>query len=216
MDYAIVKTGSKQYRLKPGDIVDVEKLPAEEGSSVELTDVLAVSRDGQLIFGSPLVPDASVGAQVRAQARDRKIIVFKYKRKVRYRKKLGHRQSYTRLFITSITVDGDEIGIPPRGTDLTAVLEETVVQEDSEVLEEAELQEEPSGQLDIVAEEDLMGEVEEPDDEPSDVLVGELEEGPADEPVSDLEDESGAEPQEQPESEPQEKPKRKSRARRKE
>ncbi len=224
MDYAIVKTGSKQYRLKPGDIVDVEKLPAEEGSSVELTDVLAVSRDGQLIFGSPLVPDASVGAQVRAQARDRKIIVFKYKRKVRYRKKMGHRQSYTRLFITSITVDGDEIGIPPRGTDLTAVPEETVVQEDSEVLEEAELQEEPSDQLDIVAEEDLTGEmegpedeiVEVPEDEPSGVLVGELEEGPADEPVSEIEDESGAEPQEQPESESQEKPKRKSRARRKE
>ena len=76
MDYAIIKTGSKQYKVKPGDVVDVEKLPAEEGSSVELTDVLAISRDGELIVGNPLVPESSVVAQVRSQARDKKIIVF--------------------------------------------------------------------------------------------------------------------------------------------
>ena len=109
MDYAIVKTGSKQYRVEPGDVIDVEKLPVEEGSSVELPDVLAVTRQGELILGSPRVSNASVIAEVRAQDRDDKIIVFKYKRKVRYRRKKGHRQFYTRLAITSIMLDGEEI-----------------------------------------------------------------------------------------------------------
>ena len=109
MDYAIVKTGSKQYRVKPGDVIDVEKLPAEEGSSMELNEVLAVSRDGEIVVGDPLVRDASVIAEVRGHDRDKKIIVFKYKRKVRYRRKKGHRQAYTRLAITSIWLDGEEI-----------------------------------------------------------------------------------------------------------
>ena len=225
MDYAIVKTGSKQYRVKPGDLVDVEKLPAEEGSSVELTDVLAVSRDGELILGNPLVPEASVGAQVRTQGKDRKILVFKFKRKVRYQRKMGHRQPYTRLFITSITVDGVEIGLPPRWTEyMTAVPEETLVQEVSEEQEDGEFEEELADQLDVEAEEELTDEVDESQDEiavgaeeqTSDVLVGELEEELADEPVEEVEVAPGPEPTEQPKSEPEDEPKRSSRARRKE
>ena len=115
VDYAIMKTGGKQYRVRPGDVLDVEKLPAEEGSFIELGDVLAVSRDGELTLGSPMVDGASVLAQVRSQYRDDKVLVFKYKRKVRYRRKKGHRQPYTRLYITSISYDGTEIGVlePP-------------------------------------------------------------------------------------------------------
>ena len=71
MDYAILRTGSRQYRVKRGDVIDVDKLPVEEGSSIELTDVLAVSRDGDVTIGNPLVPDASVLAQVRAQGQGR-------------------------------------------------------------------------------------------------------------------------------------------------
>ena len=112
MDYVILKAGGKQYRVKPGDVIDIDKIPAEEGSVLELTDILASSRNGEVTLGRPLVPDASVLAQVQGQVRDDKIIVFKYKRKVRYRRKKGHRQHYTRIEITSITVDGEEIGLP--------------------------------------------------------------------------------------------------------
>ena len=111
MVYAILRTGSTQYRVKPGDVIDVDRLPVEEGSFVDLSDVLAVSRNGEMITGNPVVPEASVVARVHSQVRDKKIIVFKYKRKVRYRRKKGHRQPYTRLVITAIVVDGEEIGI---------------------------------------------------------------------------------------------------------
>ena len=161
MDYAIVKTGSKQYKVKPGDVLDVEKLPAEEGSSVELTDVLAVSRDGELIVGNPLVPESSVVAQVRGQAKDKKIIVFKYKRKVRYRKKMGHRQSYTRLFITSIVVNGEEIGTQEWPGYVTRIQEESLTEEVSDQVED----------------EDQLG------DEAVDELVEESEDDTPDEPV---------------------------------
>lgn len=105
MDYAIFRTGGKQYRVKPGDVLDVEKLPLAVESVAEFEDVLAVSEDGEVTFGSPRVPGARVLAMVQDHYRDRKILVFKYKRKTRYRRKKGHRQSYTRLVIQDIRVD---------------------------------------------------------------------------------------------------------------
>ncbi len=102
MDYAIFKTGGKQYRVSPGDIIDVEKLPVEPGAEIELEEVLALSEDGEVTFGQPVIEGAKVIAQVHHQARDKKIRVFKYKRKTRYRKMRGHRQSYTRLQIAEI------------------------------------------------------------------------------------------------------------------
>jgi len=105
MDYAIFRTGGKQYRVKPGDILDVEKLPLAVESVAEFDEVLAVSEDGEVTFGSPHVPGARVLAKVQDQYRDRKILVFKYKRKTRYRRKKGHRQSYTRLVIQDILVN---------------------------------------------------------------------------------------------------------------
>lgn len=113
MNYAILKTGNKQYRVKTGDVIDVDRLSAEVGSWTEFKDVLAVSRDGELIIGQPIVPDASVLAQVQTHAKDRKITVFKYKRKVRYRRKKGHRQQYTRLTISGIFLGNEEIDIRP-------------------------------------------------------------------------------------------------------
>ena len=106
MDYAIFKTGGKQYRVKPGDVLDVEKLPLEVGSTAEFDQVLAVSNGGEVSFGSPTVPGARVVAEVQAQQKDRKVIVFKYKAKTRYRRKRGHRQNYTRVLIQDIQAGG--------------------------------------------------------------------------------------------------------------
>ena len=104
MDYAIFRTGGKQFRVKPGDVLDVEKLPVAVGSVAEFGDVLAVSDNGEVTFGSPQVPGAKVLASVQAHYKDRKIIVYKYKAKTRYRRKRGHRQTYTRLLIQDIQV----------------------------------------------------------------------------------------------------------------
>ncbi len=106
MDYAIIKTGGKQYRVSPGDVLDVEKLPLEVGSVAEFDQVLAVSNDGQLDVGAPTVSGARVLAQVQSHYKDRKIMVFKYKAKTRYRRKRGHRQNYTRLLIQDIQPGG--------------------------------------------------------------------------------------------------------------
>ena len=105
MEYAVFKTGGKQYRVKPGDTLDVEKLPNGVDSIAEFGDVLAISDNGEVTFGSPYITGAKVLALVQSHYRDRKIVVFKYKRKTRYRRKLGHRQGYTRLMIQDIKVE---------------------------------------------------------------------------------------------------------------
>ena len=104
MVYAVVKTGGKQYRVTPGDLIDVEKLPTYTGATVELSEVLLVSRDGEVTVGSPLVPNARVVGEVEDQGRGTKLVVFKFKAKTRQRKKTGHRQSYTRLRVKDILV----------------------------------------------------------------------------------------------------------------
>ena len=106
MDYAIIKTGGKQYRVKQGDVLDVELLALDVGSIAEFDEVLAVSENGQVNFGSPTLSGAKVTAEVQSHYKDRKIIVFKYKPKTRYRRKLGHRQNYTRLLIQGIQSGG--------------------------------------------------------------------------------------------------------------
>ena len=105
MDYAVFKTGGKQYRVKPGDTLDVEKLPVGVASVAEFGEVLAISDGGDVTFGAPYVPGAKVLAQVQAHYTDKKIMVFKYKAKTRYRRKRGHRQDYTRLLIQDIKVE---------------------------------------------------------------------------------------------------------------
>ena len=105
MDYAIFKTGGKQYRVKPGDVLDVELLPLSVGTTTEFDEVLAVADNGEVTFGTPVVPGAKVVAEIQAHYKDRKLMVFKYKAKTRYRRKKGHRQNYTRLQIQDIQVD---------------------------------------------------------------------------------------------------------------
>ena len=96
------KTGGKQYRVQPGDTLDVELLPNEVESTAEFDEVLAISKDGELTVGSPRVAGAKVVAQVQSHYKDRKLMVFKYKAKTRYRRKRGHRQNYTRVLIQDI------------------------------------------------------------------------------------------------------------------
>jgi large subunit ribosomal protein L21 len=102
--YAIVRTGGHQYKVAVGDQLNVEKLPVEAGEQVELNEVLMVSSDDQVTVGDPLVAGARVMATVVDQHRGDKIIVFKYKPKKRYRRKMGHRQDLTRLSISAITL----------------------------------------------------------------------------------------------------------------
>ena len=102
MDYAVFKTGGKQYRVKPGDTLDVEKLSVAVDSIAEFGEVLAISNNGEVTFGSPIIEGARVLARVDSHYKDKKLMVFKYKAKTRYRRKKGHRQTYTRLVIQDI------------------------------------------------------------------------------------------------------------------
>jgi len=99
--YAVIKTGGKQYRVSEGDKLRVEKLPGDVGATVELAEVLFVGGE-KVSVGKPLVAGASVTATITAQDRDKKIIVFKFRRRKNYRRKNGHRQPYTELQITSV------------------------------------------------------------------------------------------------------------------
>ena len=100
--YALVETGGKQYRVSIGDKLKVEKLEADEGATISLDRVLMVCDEGKVEVGDPVLEGTAVGATVLAQGRGEKIKVFKFKRRKKYRKTQGHRQSYTQLEITSI------------------------------------------------------------------------------------------------------------------
>jgi large subunit ribosomal protein L21 len=100
--YAIIATGGKQYRVKEGDVIFVEKLNASEGDTVEISEVLAVGKEGDLKVGSPLVDGAKAVLKVLGQGKGKKIIVFKYKPKKNYRRKTGHRQPYTKVVVEKI------------------------------------------------------------------------------------------------------------------
>jgi large subunit ribosomal protein L21 len=112
--YAIVETGGKQYRVRPGDTIAVERLSGQPGETLDLEHVLLVAGDGaETQVGSPGVAGAVVRAEVVEHARGEKIIVFRYKSKVRYRRKTGHRQALTRLRITDILLDGASAAAAP-------------------------------------------------------------------------------------------------------
>ncbi len=100
--YAVVQAGGRQHKVEVGSIVDIDRIDAEVGASVELDKVLLLSTDDGVTVGQPTVEGARVVGQVVDGVRGEKIIVFKYKAKVRYRRKNGHRQDYTRLEIKDI------------------------------------------------------------------------------------------------------------------
>jgi len=104
--YAIIETGGKQYKVTPGQTIDVERLDVAEGGTVELDRVLLVADGDKVTVGTPTVEGAKVTATSQGEGKGKKIIVFKYKPKVRYSKKQGHRQLYTRLTIDKIVGAG--------------------------------------------------------------------------------------------------------------
>ncbi|RLE00229.1 MAG: 50S ribosomal protein L21 [Aquificota bacterium] len=100
--FAIVETGGKQYRVASGDVIQVEKLPVEEGAQVELEKVLFLAQDDGVKVGAPYLEGARVKARVLRHGKGRKIIVMKFKKRKNYRRKRGHRQLFTELKITEI------------------------------------------------------------------------------------------------------------------
>jgi large subunit ribosomal protein L21 len=103
--YAIIKTGGKQYRVAPGDVLRVEYLPGERGDEVVLDQVLLVTDGVAVQVGQPLVPNATVRTKIVRQGKGKKILVFKKKRRKNYRRRQGHRQLFTALQIDEILLN---------------------------------------------------------------------------------------------------------------
>ena len=104
--FAVIRTGGKQYRVAPNDIIEVEKIAGQPGDIIELAEVLLLGGDGGPKTGSPTISGALVAAELIEQKRGEKIVVFKKKRRSTYRRKNGHRQELTALRITEILTDG--------------------------------------------------------------------------------------------------------------
>jgi large subunit ribosomal protein L21 len=104
MNYAVIRTGGKQYRVTPGATLRIERLAGDVGAAVEFPEVLLAGddADGPVRIGTPLVEGALVRGQIMAQGRDRKILVYKKKRRKNYRRRRGHRQSITTIKVTEI------------------------------------------------------------------------------------------------------------------
>jgi large subunit ribosomal protein L21 len=112
--YAIIETGGKQYRVNPGQTIDIERLAVAEGNTVELDRVLLIADGERVVVGTPTVDGAKVMATAKGDGKGKKVIVFRYKNKVRSRKKTGHRQLYTRLMIDKIVGPGVEEAKPKK------------------------------------------------------------------------------------------------------
>ena len=136
--YAVVVTGGKQYHVCPGDKIRVEKLNVEAGESVCLDKVLVLGGEGETMVGAPYVEGAAVDAEVVANGKADKVIIFKYKAKKDYRKKQGHRQPYTELKINGISVNGEMKSKAAEAPKAEAAAEETV---DLNSMKKAELAE---------------------------------------------------------------------------
>lgn len=100
--YAVVETGGKQYRVREGDVIDVERLGVDVGDTVVLDRVHLISGENGVKVGTPMVEGAKVTAKVQANGKARKILVFKFKAKKNYRRRYGHRQPFSRLLIEKI------------------------------------------------------------------------------------------------------------------
>jgi large subunit ribosomal protein L21 len=109
---AVIRTGGKQYRVHEGSVLNVATMDAEPGSRVELRDVLLVTHEGAATVGTPTIDGAVVVAEVVEHGRGPKVINFKYKAKVRYRRKRGHRQGFTTLSVREITANGVTVKAP--------------------------------------------------------------------------------------------------------
>ena len=202
--YAIVQTGSKQYRVEAGDSIRVESLPVYTGEIVDIDDVLMVSREGDVTVGAPVVEGARVRAQVTSRGRGRKITVFKYKPKVRYRRTKGHRQPYTDLRIIDISMDGESLAAVEEQAEPLDEVEETTDIVEGDVAEA--VADEPANEAEdeaTVAEDDPVDGDEptdsapdEPEGDAEDVEpVAEDDQADTDQPDDDKRDEPADEPE---------------------
>ena len=129
--FAVVKTGGKQYKVRVGETLDVEKLTVDEGAQVRLDEVLLAANDGNVAYGRPMIDGAVVTARVVRQHKGPKLIIFKYKSKSRYRRRTGHRQNLTQLLVQTIDIPGlgtDAIAERPRAIVQTSVVEAPAVE----------------------------------------------------------------------------------------
>jgi large subunit ribosomal protein L21 len=104
--YAVIRTGGKQYRVAPDDVIEIERLGAKAGDQVEFSEVLMIAGDGAISFGAPVVAGATVAGEVTALTRGPKLVIFKKKRRKHFRRKNGHRQDLMEVRITEILTDG--------------------------------------------------------------------------------------------------------------
>ena len=106
MSYAVIRTGGKQYRVSPGELLRVELLPGDKGSDFTFSEVLLTVADGAVQVGTPLVSGATVSARIVEHDKEKKIIVFKKKRRKNYSRQRGHRQHFTAVQIKTINMGG--------------------------------------------------------------------------------------------------------------
>ncbi len=100
--YAVIQTGGKQYRVSQGDVVKLERLQGDTGTTISFDQVLLIGTDDDTKIGTPVVSGATVSGTILEQGRDRKVIVFKFRRRKNYKRKNGHRQYFTRVRIDEI------------------------------------------------------------------------------------------------------------------
>jgi large subunit ribosomal protein L21 len=103
--FAVIKTGGKQYKVQEGDVLQVEKLSLKEGEKVMFDQVLLIDDDENTLIGTPFLKNVLVKAEVMENFKDKKVIIFKKKRRKQYKKKIGHRQELTRVQIKEIVLD---------------------------------------------------------------------------------------------------------------
>jgi large subunit ribosomal protein L21 len=136
--FAVIKSGGRQYKVSVGQTLEVNRLPIEEGTQFQIGEVLLISDADHSFIGSPFVENSAVVATVKAQTRGKKLIVFKYKSKKRYRHRRGHRQELTLLSIDDILSDGKSLitGEAPKSAEAAPAEEAAPVAESAEAVEE--------------------------------------------------------------------------------
>ncbi len=102
--YAVIETGGKQYKVSPGEVIRVEKLAGEQGSNIDFDQVCLVVKEGEVASGKQLA-DAKVRGTILGEEKGKKVIAFKFKRRKKYRRKIGHRQKYTSVHVDEILYD---------------------------------------------------------------------------------------------------------------
>ena len=134
--YAVIRSGGKQYRVSPGQRIKLERLDGDAGDAITFDEVLLVSGDGDVAVGTPTVATASVSGEIIEQGRGRKINVFKYKNKTRYRRLRGHRQLHTSVLVNEVAL-GDQVWSAPVTEDV-AEPEAEAVEQPAAALEDSE------------------------------------------------------------------------------